>query len=125
LGIRVTEHSDCPVQDFFTYGQWLEHYHNYPVIKVEGIEQLALVREQFKRVNPKSIHLFVNQKFGYSFNWHRDNVNVLLYVLSGKKTLHLENRVFDIFPGQYAVIPRGQSHRVSSTANTWALSVGY
>ena len=117
--------SDSTVCDIMTYPEWIATYQKYPTIKIEGIESINEIRNCFSKVSIKNIHLFVSQKYGYSFNWHRDDVNVLLYVLKGKKILHLRDKVSTLYTRQLAIIPKGHLHRVSSIANTWALSVGY
>jgi mannose-6-phosphate isomerase-like protein (cupin superfamily) len=125
IGHPDYKHSDCTVKDFFTFSEWIEQHEQYPVIKVEGLETNTIVRSQFERIKFKNIHLFVNQKFGYSFNWHKDDVNVLLYVIKGRKTVYIRNKTVVLHPGQHVIIPKGHLHRVSSVQNTWALSVGY
>jgi mannose-6-phosphate isomerase-like protein (cupin superfamily) len=108
-----------------TYSEWIATYQKYPTIKIEGIESIDEVRNCFKKVSIKNIHLFVSQKYGYSFNWHRDDVNVMLCVLKGKKTVHIRDKVSKLHAGQHTIIPNGHLHRVSSIADTWALSIGY
>lgn len=125
IGHPDHKHRDCIVKDFFTFSQWIDQHKSYPVIKVEGLETNDIIRSCCRRTNFKNIHLFVNQKFGYSFDWHTDNVNVLLYVLKGQKTVHVRNKTVVLHPGQHTIIPRHHLHRVSSVQNTWALSVGY
>jgi mannose-6-phosphate isomerase-like protein (cupin superfamily) len=117
--------SDCKVCDMMSYSEWIGTYHKYPTIKIEGIDSLDEVQNYFKKASIKNIHLFVSQRYGYSFNWHQDNVNVLLYVLKGKKTVHIRDTVSTLYSGQHAIIPNGHLHRVSSIADTWALSIGY
>jgi mannose-6-phosphate isomerase-like protein (cupin superfamily) len=125
IGHPDYKHSDCIVKDFFTFSQWIEQHKSYPVIKVEGLETDHAVSSCFNKINFKNIHLFVNQKFGYSFDWHKDDVNVLLHVIKGRKTVYIRNKKVILHPGQHVIIPRGHLHRVSSMQNTWALSVGY
>lgn len=125
IGYPGYPHTDCKVKDIVSFSEWISSYQTYPVIKIEGIEKLDPVKRHFNNISVKNIHLFINQKFGYSFNWHRDNINVLLYVLSGKKTLYIRDKVFEIYPKQYAIIPKGHLHKVRSIDNTWALSVGF
>jgi len=125
IGHPDYKHSDCTVKDFFTFSQWIEQHKSYPVIKVEGLETDPGIGSWFDSIKFKNIHLFVNQKFGYSFNWHKDDVNVLLYVIKGRKTVYIRNKTVLLHPGQYVIIPKGHLHRISSMQNTWALSVGY
>jgi mannose-6-phosphate isomerase-like protein (cupin superfamily) len=125
IGYPGYKFKDCIVKDLFTFSQWIEEYHRYPVIKIEGLEHINTIVDHFRHLNPNSIHLFLNQKFGYSFDWHKDDTDVILYVLRGKKTLYVRDKIHVLYPGQYTIIPKGYLHRASSCKNTWALSIGY
>lgn len=115
IGYPGFANTDCVVKDKLSYSQWLETYHQYPTIKVEG-----LTVEKFS-----DVHLFVNTKSAYSFKWHADTVNVYLYVIKGQKRLQVKNRTYLLSAGQGAFIPKGQLHRAFSKKGTWALSIGY
>jgi hypothetical protein len=117
--------SDCTVRNKFSFSEWVCSHNQWPVIKVEGIETISAVSNNFKRFNPTSIHLFVSQKTGYSFKWHKDNVNVFLYVIRGKKIVQVKNKTYSVGPGSGVYIPKNDLHRVFSFKDTWALSVGY
>ena len=114
--------ADCVVKDKMSYIRWLTDMHQYKTIKVEGLEES--VAKYFK-IKSQDIHLFVNQKSAYSFNWHRDDLNVFLYVVKGYKRLQVRNKSYQLTAGQYAVIPKRHLHRAFSSKDTWALSVGY
>lgn len=118
-------HADCLVNTKFDYLTWIRDYKNYSAVKVEGLETIDAIKSKFKKFTVKNIHLFVAQKFGYSFNWHRDNLNVFLYVIKGRKTVFLRDRKIILNPGQGVIIPKHHTHKVYSRADTWALSVGY
>jgi mannose-6-phosphate isomerase-like protein (cupin superfamily) len=109
--------SDVSVRDCMSFGQWLETYKVYPIIKVEGLERIL-------DINSTSIHLFYNQKTSRSFNWHTDEVTVDLLVLRGWKSLQIKNKKIILTHGQTARIPKGHLHRAFSRAGTWALSIG-
>jgi mannose-6-phosphate isomerase-like protein (cupin superfamily) len=98
-----------------SYSKWLESYQLYPIIKVEGLEDVV---KGFK-----SVHLFYNQKSRRSFKWHTDPVNVRLHVLKGTKFLQVRNKNYKLVAGQSAIIPKNHLHRAYSIADTWALSV--
>jgi mannose-6-phosphate isomerase-like protein (cupin superfamily) len=115
-------HTDCTVNDILTYPQWVYTISKYPVIKVEGLEQYPKLTKQFKGAH--SIHLFVSQHRGLSFKWHKDDVDVLLYVVKGRKVVQLRNRRLILNAGQSVFIPKGHLHRVISKSDTWALSIG-
>jgi mannose-6-phosphate isomerase-like protein (cupin superfamily) len=105
---------DCIVKDKLNYVQWLETHHHYSSIKVEG-----LCVEKFT-----DVHLFVNTRSAYSFKWHKDSVNVYLYVIKGQKRLQVKNKTYLLTAGQGAFIPKGHLHRAFSKKDTWALSIG-
>lgn len=124
IGFPGYAQEDRRVDQELSYSQWIGNYQSFPVIKVEGLERLDL-KLNLPKVRIKNIHLFYNQKFGYSFNWHRDDVNVILAVLQGRKYFQSSLGSKFLYPGSYAVIPKGRAHRVCSNADTWALSIGY
>ncbi len=107
--------TDCVVKDKLSYAQWLENHQCYSTIKVEG-----LAIEKFT-----DVHLFVNTRSSYSFKWHKDSVNVYLYVIKGQKRLQVKNKTYLLTAGQGAFIPKGQLHRAFSKKDTWALSIGF
>jgi mannose-6-phosphate isomerase-like protein (cupin superfamily) len=115
IGYPGFSNSDVVVRDRMSYSKWLESYQSYPIIKVEGLEDVI---KGFK-----SVHLFYNQKSRRSFKWHTDPVNVQLHVLKGTKFLQVRNKNYKLVAGQSAIIPKNHLHRAYSTADTWALSV--
>jgi mannose-6-phosphate isomerase-like protein (cupin superfamily) len=125
IGYPGYPHTDCIVNSKFDYVTWVKEHKKYSTIKIEGIEDIDQIRSMFNRFTIKNIHLFVSQRPGYSFNWHKDSVNVYLYVIKGRKTVLLKNSRVVLNPGQAMVIPRNHIHKVISKANTWALSIGY
>ena len=125
IGYPGHPHSDCLVNDKFDYLSWIQQHNTFSTIKVEGLENIEKIKSNFSRFNLKNIHLFVSQKYGHSFNWHKDNVNVYLHVIKGQKIVLLKNKRIILNPGQGVYIPRHHIHKVHSRANTWALSIGY
>lgn len=123
IGYPGYPNSDCKVCDMMSYSEWITCYQQYPIIKLEGLEQLDSVNSHFSS-NIKNIHLFVNQKYGKSFNWHRDDVNVKLLVLRGSKIVQILDKKYTLYPKQHIRILKGQAHKVVSKENTWALSIG-
>lgn len=107
--------SDIVVRERMSYVQWLESHQSYPIIKVEGLEDVIS--------GFKSVHLFYNQKHRRSFKWHTDPVDVQLHVLSGTKFLQVKDKNYRLVAGQSARIPKNHLHRAVSTADTWALSM--
>jgi mannose-6-phosphate isomerase-like protein (cupin superfamily) len=125
LGYQTYKKSDTLVKDVMSYAEWISTYGTFPTVKVEGLESNPGLLKKFKQVKVKNIHLFVNQKTGFSFKWHRDNVNVILYVVSGKKIVYLRNSCTTLVAGQSILIPKRHLHKVFSTGGTVALSVGF
>ena len=124
IGLPSYPHTDAVVRDQLSFAEWVEIQPNVPVVKVEGIESNTKVKEYFSNFKVTDIHLFVSQKTRFSFKWHKDTVNVFLYVIKGKKRVHVKNKVYNLVAGQGVFIPKGYLHRVFSSKNTWALSVG-
>lgn len=122
IGYPGYPHGDVVANKKMDYMEWLANYTSYPVIKVEGLE---IEVPYFTPFAIKDIHLFVHQKYGQSFKWHKDEVNVYLYVLRGFKRVHVRNKVYNLHPGQGCIIPSGHLHKAVSTQGTWALSIGY
>ena len=116
--------SDNIVKDFYSYAEWINRYHEFSTIKVEGIT-LSAREARYFGVKIKDVHLFFSQHSGYSFHWHKDSVNVILMVLKGKKMVWIRNKKYRLGAGQQVGIRRGELHRVQSKENTWALSIGY
>ena len=125
FGYSIYTHSDTIVSNVMSYSQWINSYKSYNGIKVEGLETNTKITKHFKHIKVKNIHLFLNQKTGYSFKWHSDDVNVFLYVVSGHKRVHIKNEVYRLTSGQGVIIPKHTLHKVFSQKNTWALSVGF
>ncbi len=111
-------------KDKTTYKEYVSNLKTYSAIKVEGLEENKKLTNHFKKYKIKDIHLFYSPKTSYSFGWHSDTVNVVLYVLAGKKRLHIRNKTYTLGPGEFAVIPKNNMHRVFNYKNTWALSIG-
>lgn len=109
---------DTVVKDKMSYAEWIATGHTLPVIKIEGVESVI-------KMHCKNIHLFVHQITGPSFDWHKDDVDVLLYVIKGKKIVYMKNRKYHLYAGDSIEIPKGVLHKVISAEHTWALSIGH
>ena len=107
-----------------SYSDWINSYKDFNGIKVEGLETTNLPKH-FKSIKVKNIHLFLNQKSGFSFKWHSDDLNVFLYVVKGYKRVYIKNKMFKLQAGEGVYIPKHTLHKVFSDKNTWALSIGY
>jgi mannose-6-phosphate isomerase-like protein (cupin superfamily) len=115
IGFPEYPNSDIVVRDFMSYAEWLSSYQQYPIIKVEGLDDTI--------ASSRSVHLFYNQKSRYSFKWHTDPVNICLHVVKGVKMLQVKQRSYRLVAGQWASIPKNHLHRAYSVAGTWALSI--
>lgn len=118
---------DWPANTRLTYKEWVETYVTYSGFRVSGLEQnkklLGKINKHFN-IRAKDLHLFVNQTGGYSFDWHKDDVDVILMVAKGRKHVYTNRRSYCLTPGQFVFIPKGVAHKVYSAKNTVALSVG-
>lgn len=116
--------NDHFAKDKVSYSKWVNTWYKYPNIKVEGLDDKDFHKKLIdKRVN--SNHLFVNNKGGFSFKKHKDDTNVYLYVVKGKKYVHMNDDVYTVSTGEGIHIKKGVYHKVDSEPDTWALSVGY
>lgn len=115
---------DWAVNEKLTYGQWIDNYKKYSTIKVENLEFEPCIIEFCKNYKTKNIHAFYSQRSGHSFKWHRDNLNVLLLVLSGTKLVKIKNKQIILSAGQSVLIKKNYLHKVFSKKGTWALSIG-
>lgn len=117
--------NDHFAKDKCSFAEWIEKWETFPNIKVEGLDDTNYHKQiKFdKEIN--SNHLFVNNKGGFSFKEHKDDTNVYLYVVKGKKYVHMNDDVFAVSTGEGIHIPSGVKHKVDSEPDTWALSIGY
>ena len=70
------------------------------------------------------IILFVNRKPGVSFKSHKDDLDVYLYVVKGKKKVNVEGEDKIAYADEGVFIKEGQYHYVDNEADTWGLSIG-
>jgi len=121
---------DFRVRDVYTFKQWIDVHETCDVVKIEGLELDNII---IKRLSPpikktgmniSSIHAFISQKTGYSFKWHTDDEHVLLWVLTGMKRVHLQQKTYTLNNGDCVFMKKGQYHKVFSKKGTVALSIG-
>ena len=127
--IFLKDRKDFKVKDEMSFASWLNEWRNQDSIKVEGLENVALLKSNFPHLDISTIHLFVNLKGSYSFPKHKDDCDVYLHVCQGSKKIYSwaddEKYTNHISTGQSHVIHSGVEHEVDSEKNTWALSIGY
>lgn len=123
------EGKDYKVKDEITYGNWIKTYKDIPHIKIEGLEDKTFHLKILKDFNldhkANSVHLFYNQYGGFSFPEHADDTNVLLYIVKGSKKVYIDKHPVLVKEEQAVFIPKGLKHKVDSSENTWALSIGF
>jgi ribosomal protein L16 Arg81 hydroxylase len=107
-----------------SYTQYVSSIKNYSAIKVEGLEKNQNIKKFFGKLKIKDIHLFYSPKTDYSFGWHHDTTNVMLYVIKGRKRVQIKNKIYILKSGDCVSIPKGHKHRVFNQRDTWAISIG-
>ena len=112
----IENHKDSIAKDSLSYSEWIIMYESFPTVKVDGLEKILPIHSD-------TVHLFINNKPTYSFDWHTDDVDVFLYVVKGKKTVYIETEVHEVIEGNGIKIPKGHLHKVYSEKDTWALSI--
>jgi mannose-6-phosphate isomerase-like protein (cupin superfamily) len=125
------EGRDREVKEHMSYGEWLRESERFKTIKVEGLEETKWITECVDEVvynitgkKRSNIHLFVNQKPGVSFKSHKDDLDVYLYVVKGKKKVNFDTESKIAYADEGVYIPEGKTHNVDSEADTWGLSIG-
>jgi len=101
-------------------------------IKVEGYEKLSRrlfdavqsVAQNLNHNGPVTCHLFRSPKGAASFPAHTDPDDVVLYIVSGTKTIELEDRVATLGAGEVLYLPRGTIHRAVNHDASLMLSIG-
>jgi mannose-6-phosphate isomerase-like protein (cupin superfamily) len=82
--------------------------------KVNLAEKLAMIREMW---SPKIVGELNGQyvklvKFEGEYVWHSHaNEDEMFYVVSGKLDIELRDRIVDLEPGEFFIVPRGVEHR--------------
>ena len=108
----------------FSFNEWVDKALSFSSIKVEGLEDNDKLKRALHNRKIKDIHLFYSPRSDYSFGWHHDTVNVILYVLKGHKKIQIRNKTHFLKSGDFVFIPKGHKHIVYNFRNTWALSIG-
>ncbi len=112
---------------YFDYERWCNTQSRLHVVKMEKFEEDPSLNKAFTkqfRRSIKDVHVFWTRKTGLSFPFHRDNVHVKLLVLQGQKIVQINGQTHTLNPGHYVDLPKGDLHKVFSTAGTIGLSIG-
>lgn len=112
----------------FSYNDWLKNFNQSSTIQIRGLEIHSPFKDKYfklyKDIKFKDLHLFYNIKGGISFREHTDPLTVYLHVIKGFKRVYMLNSVFTVEEGGYIIIQKDTTHKVESTPDTWAISVG-
>ena len=126
LNYIAKDNKQYGVSGILTYDKWCSEWFNFETIKINGLEDNKHLLEKFNFIpNINSIHLYVKLQEGHSFDFHRDDCDVYLYVLKGHKEVWVEGKTTHLKENEGVYIPKGALHKVISTKDTWGLSVGY
>ena len=96
-------------------------------IKVEGLEiskNLSNLKNIFG--DTFDAHAFISKKGSKSFPPHKDNVNVILYIVKGTKYIYTRegSERTILSTGECALIPKGCYHEVQNVSDNIAISFG-
>lgn len=73
------------------------------------------------RVNDSVVRLGV---FQGEYHWHKhDEDDEFFYVISGRLLIDIEDKTFDLAPGQGTVVPKGVVHRTRAIERTVVLMI--
>jgi len=128
--IFIQDKKDYRVKDVMSFTEWVKRWKDYDSIKVEGLPHSIVPDLGLKKIN--SVHLFVNNKGGYSFDKHCDDTNVALFCVKGHKRVHIYEKkddelgiIHQLYKDHPMFIKKGVYHEVNSERDSWALSIGY
>jgi ribosomal protein L16 Arg81 hydroxylase len=111
-----------------SHNDWVKNFDKCSSILVRGLETHSPHKDKYfslyKDIKFDDLHLFFNIKGGVSFREHTDPKTVYLHVIKGFKRVHMLNSVFTVEEGGYIIIQKGTLHKIESTPDTWAISVG-
>ena len=118
---------DWPACSRMSYAEWIQSYTQFSNIKINGLESNPKLMRRFSHQfnkTAKDCHLFINQLGGQSFDWHRDELDVILLVVKGRKRVYTNKGAVSLCKGKSTYIPAGRMHKVVSIPGTVALSFG-
>ena len=86
--------------------EWIEEKDQFSTIKLEQFEDYTILQSFLPLLileQLATVHVFITNHAGISFDWHHDNCDVLLYILYGQKTIELANGVTKTIDSQQYV----------------------
>ena len=87
------------------------------------IKFCTTLKKLFK-VKKVDCHIYFGKKNSFSFNFHKDSMDVLLYCLDGKKDIKFKKRTITINSGSWLFIPRHTNHKAEYPSDSITLSFG-
>lgn len=101
-------------------------------IKVEGLERYSKdvwdlcmkYANQHNHYGPVTCHGFIAKQDSPSFGLHKDPEDVIIYCVSGTKTLVIGDRTVTLSSGEDVFIPAYTPHRASNEHAAFTLSFG-
>ncbi len=126
--IVIDEGLDYIACDNMSYREWIESSNTHDTTKLEGFEDCNLLPFFLPGhcINMMdTVHVFVTNHTGTSFDWHSDDCHVMIYMLQGNKTIELVDNLIQLETGEHFTLRKGQKHRISSEEGTIALSIGF
>jgi glyoxylate utilization-related uncharacterized protein len=117
IGLSHAVHTDTSINKLVSFENFIKWQKHWPIIVIENANKII------KSKNIIDIHVFIHNKAGYSFSWHKDETHVFLYVIKGKKIVDILNKKVLIKQNQGIFIPAKTMHKVRSIKGTVALSI--
>ena len=92
--------------DYYSYLSYIQMIiaEDKCTIKVEQMER-------YWKFDDRTIHVFYNPKGGPTFDEHTDPTNVVIECKDGIKSMEVEDKAFNLRPGEKLIIAAGQRHR--------------
>jgi len=113
----------------YSYSEYLRKIPSFNCIQVNNVESNPLIRRFIlRKFNIKRMincSIFSNFRTAYSLPLHKDNYNVLIYLIRGRKKIQIANKKFSLHTNQGMIIPKNFSHLVKNTKNSHSLSIAY
>ena len=113
----------------YTYHEYLHNLKSFNAIQINNVDKTyqinSFLKKNFKFKKFLNCSIFFNSTTNYSLMKHKDNYDVYLYVLKGKKKVQIQNKKRTLIQKQGIKIQKNFSHKVFNQKNTLALSIAY
>lgn len=122
--------SDGRGQSINYMGEWVRHMDK--TIKIEGYEKFSprlratclSLGQYFDHDGPVTAHVFMAEANSVSFPTHTDPDDVVIYTVTGQKTMVVEDQLWTINPGEALYIPAHTPHRATNATAAVTISFG-